>query len=272
MAERGLSRRRACRAVGISRSATYRVPEPDPDRDEAVMAALNAVVALSPKWGFWKSYDKLRMDGKPWNHKRVYRVYCGMRLNLPRRTKKRVPKRERQTLEVAAEVNASWAIDFMSDALVTGRRFRTLNILDEGVREALDIVVDTSIPGGRVVRALDHISRWRGLPREIRCDNGPEFISQAMVDWCEKNGVELKYIQPGKPNQNAYIERFNKTYRDEVLNAHLFTTIQEVREITYRWLPVYNEMRPHDSLGRIPPAMFREQLDKLENSTFELST
>src|SRR5262245_22077471 len=124
----------------------------------------------------------------------------------------------------------------MSDTLYHGRRFRTLNILDEGVREAMDIVIVTSIPSGRVVRVLEQLSRWRELPQAIRCDNGPEIVSHAFTDWCDEHGIEIRYIQPGKPNQNAYIERFNRTYREEVLNAYLFDDLDQVREITYHWL------------------------------------
>jgi putative transposase len=182
VAEHDLSVQRACAAVRFSRAAYYRQPRGPGDRDDPIIAALNEVVAASPRWGFWKCYDRLRLDGRPWNHKRVLRVYREMRLNLPRRTKKRVPHRERQTLVVPEAVNAIWAIDFMSDALYHGRRFRTFNFLDEGVREGLDIVIDTSIPSGRVVRTLEQISRWRGLPDAIRCDNGPEFLSQVFVD------------------------------------------------------------------------------------------
>lgn len=225
------------------------------------MDALNDLVARCPRWGFWKCFDRLRLDGKRWNHKRVLRIYREMRLNLPRRTKKRVPKRERQSIEVPEAVNAVWSLDFMSDALIGGRRFRTLNVLDEGVREALDIVIDTSIPGGRVVRTLEQISRWRGTPDAVRVDNGPEFLSEVFVEWCRDNEVEILYIQPGKPNQNPFIERFNRTYRDEVLDAHLFLSLNEVREITYRWLETYNEVRPHDALGRIPPTLFRQRLE-----------
>jgi putative transposase len=237
-----------------------------------VVDALNTMVDRHPRWGFWKCYYRLRLDGKPWNHKRVLRVYREMRLNLPRRTKKRVPTRLRQTLEVPAVPNAIWAIDFMSDALFHGRRFRTLNILDEGVREALDIVIDTSIPGGRVVRTLEQLSRWRGLPQAIRCDNGPEILSQTFIDWCESHEVQIRYIQPGKPNQNAFVERFNRTYRAEVLDLHLFETLSQVREVTYRWLETYNETRPHDALGRVPPAEFRRRIEEPEVSTFQWST
>ena len=159
----------------------------------------------------------------------------------------------------------------MSDALYYGRRFRTLNVLDDGVREALDIVIDTSIPSGRVARALDEISQWRGFPDAIRCDNGPEFLGQAFVDWCKEHKVEIRYIQPGKPNQNAYIERFNRTYRSEVLNAYLFETLGEVRRMTRRWLTQYNEERPHDALGNETPTDSREALEATL-STFEVST
>ena len=156
------------------------------------MDALNELVEKYPRWGFWKLYDRLRLLGHPWNHKRVYRVYKAMNLNLPRRTKRRLPKRVQQPMVVEARANAEWSLDFMSDTLYHGRRFRTLNILDEGVREALDIVIDTSIPGGRVVRTLDRLIEWRGKPDAIRVDNGPEYISQVFADWCQNNGVTLK--------------------------------------------------------------------------------
>jgi len=272
VAEHSMSVRRACAVVRLSRAAYYRGDRGVRGRDDAVIEVLNELVGAHPRWGFWKCYDRLHLDGKPWNHKRVLRVYREMRLNLPRRTKKRLPVRERQTLEVPEAPNAIWALDFMSDALYHGRRFRTLNVIDEGVREALDIVIDTSIPGGRVVRTLEQLSRWRGLPGAIRCDNGPEIVSQAFVDWCAANGVEIRYIQPGKPNQNAYIERFNRTYREEVLDVHLFESLSQVRELTYRWLQTYNETRPHDALGRVPPAVFRRRLEEPGNSTLGLST
>jgi putative transposase len=132
-------------------------------------------------------------------------------------------------------------------------------VLDEGVREALEIVIDTSIPSGRVVRTLEQLRSTRGLPRAIRCDNQPELVSQTFVDWCEAHGIEIRYIQPGKPDQNAFIERFNRTYREEVLNAYLFQSLDQVREITERWIWSYNEERPHDAIERIPPAEFRRQ-------------
>ena len=158
-----MSRVKACAAIGISRSAFYRPRQPRTD-DVPVIEALNELVERHPRWGFWKCYGRMRLSGRPWNHKRVLRVYRQMRLNMPRRTKRRLPRRERQSLDVPAAKNAIWSLDFMSDALYHGRRFRTLNVLDEGVREVLDIVVDTSVPSGRVVRTLEQLRQWRGAP------------------------------------------------------------------------------------------------------------
>lgn len=272
VAEKKLSARRACAAVGLSRAAYYRDLQSGVVRDRAVIDALNGVVEKNGRWGFWKCYDRLRFVGCPWNHKRVWRVYREMGLNLPRRTKKRLPVRDRQSLDVPAEANVEWGLDFMSDALYNGRRFRILNVLDDGVREILDIVIDTSIPAGRVVRVLDQIASWRGYPKAIRCDNGPEVTSQIFVDWCKEHGVEIRYIQAGKPNQNAYVERFNRTYRTEVLDAYLFEDLRQVREISYRWHGVYNEDRPHDALGRIPPSVFRQRCEAAGISTLAWST
>lgn len=222
--------------------------------------------------GFWLCFDALRLAGHCWNHKRVYRVYKAMGLNLPRRKKRRLPQRLRQPLDAPELVNHIWSLDFMSDALYGGRRFRTRNVLDDGIREVLHIVVDTSIPGGRVVRTLEQLAEVRGVPRALRIDNGPELISQALVSWCETKGVELRCIQPGKPNQNAFIERFNRTYRTEVLDAYLFTDLEQVREITDSWMRIYDEERPHRSLGRIPPAWLRRRLETAGNSSYELSS
>ena len=147
---------------------------------------------------------------------------------------------------------------------------RTLNVLDEGMREGLTIEIDTSLPGARVVRTLERVCDWRGFPQSIRCDNGPEFTSEVFVDWCQRMKIAIRYIQPGKPNQNAYIERFNRTYREEVLNSYLFEDLDDVREITNDWLIGYNEQRPHDALGGLPPAIFRQQ-QLIENSTLQLS-
>ena len=147
----------------------------------------------------------------------------------------------------------------MSDALWNGRRFRTFNVLDEFNREALRIEVDTSLPAARVVRALNELVELRGKPRRIRLDNGPELVSQILAQWAKDNGVELMFTQPGKPTQNAFIERFNRSYRTEVLDCYVFESLSEVRKLTEEWMHRYNHDRPHDSLGKIPPVAYRMQ-------------
>jgi putative transposase len=268
--EKQLTVKRACRAAGLSRSAWYNPPQDRIARDGEVIEALQALVEKHNRWGFWMCFDRLRNMGYRWNHKRVYRIYTALDLNHRRRTKKRLPKRTVQPLNVPAVPNAVWSIDFMHDTLYAGRRFRTFNVLDDGVREILDIEIDTSLPGERIVRVLDRLKEWRGTPAAIRCDNGPELLSLAFTTWCEENDVEIRYIQPGKPNQNAFIERFNRTYREEVLSAYLFEDLDQVREITWKWMRVYNEERPHDALGKVPPAVFRAKKEA-EFSTLELS-
>lgn len=212
--------------MGLGR-ATYDRPLVDwARRDAPVIAALTTLVAAKSRWGFWKCVDRLRLNGHPRNHKRLWRVYCQLRLNLPRRTKKRLPVRFRQPLVVILQPNAVWAVDFMSDTLYGGRRFRTWNILDEGVREGLAIEVDTSLPAERVVRVLEQVVAWRGQPQALRLDNGPELIAERFMTWCAERAIELRYIQPGKPDQNAFIERFNRMYRPEVLNAYVFESLE----------------------------------------------
>ena len=257
----GLPVRRACQAVGLGRATYYRPQIEWARRDAPVIAALTTLVAAKPRWGFWKCWARLRLDGHGWNHKRLWRVYRQLRLNLPRRTKKRLPTRPRQPLVVIPQPNTVWAVDFMSDTLYGGRRFRTLNILDEGVREGLAIEIDTSLPAERVIRVLEQVVAWRGQPQAIRLDNGPELLADRFVTWCTERGIALRYIPPGKPDQNAFIERFNRTYRTEVLNAYVFESLDQVREISAEWLDSYNEERPHDALAGLPPATYRAQLE-----------
>ena len=254
--EHQLSVRRACRVAGLARAAWY-VPPVDPAvRDAAVIDVLQGLIADHGRWGFRKCYDRMRLDGHRWNHKKVHRVYCGLRLNLARRTRRRVPPHFRHALIAPARLNDVWAIDFMHDALYGGRRFRTLNVLDEGNREGLAIEVGTSIPASRVIRVLSQLVALYGRPDRFRLDNGPELTSQALTEWCGQRGIGLQYIQPGKPVQNAFIERFNRTYREEVLNAYLFHSTQEAQQLSDAWLVDYNERRPHDALGRVPPLTY----------------
>lgn len=265
-----LSRVRACQAAGLPRSALYKATKDRAAADAPVIQALNEIVEKRPRWGFWKCFERLRCDGRGWNHKRVYRVYCAMRLNLKRKAKRRLITRERQPLLTSSQLNQVWALDFMRDTLYDGRPFRTLNVIDEGNREALRIECGTSIPSTRVVRVMDQLLQVYGRPQAIRLDNGPELTADAFVDWAEKHGVKLLFIQPGKPNQNAFIERFNRTFRHEVLNAYVFESLRQVRQIVDDWLPEYNEERPHDSLGGVPPLMFLPRPQPTPESTLEL--
>ena len=179
-----------------------------------------------------------------------------MKMNMQRKAKKRIVTRERQPLGTADALNCVWALDFMRDTMYDGRPFRTLNVIDEGNREALRIECGTSIPSGRLVRVLEQLVDVYGKPQAIRLDNGPEMTSQAFTDWAEQHGVKLLFIQPGKPNQNAFIERFNKSFREEVLDANMFNTPSEAQEAAENWLEDYNEYRPRESLGNLPPAVF----------------
>lgn len=264
--------RRACQAVRLSRAAYYRPPASALARDAEVIEALTALVAENSRWGFWKCMDKLVERKKPWNPKRVYRVYCALRLNLPRRVRRKPPLRPRQPMAAPTELNQVWALDFMHDRLYDGRPFRTLNILDEANREALAIEPATSLPAWRVVTVLDELITVHGAPYALRLDNGPEFVSDAIAVWAATHAIALRFIQPGKPDQNAYIERFNRTYREEVLDAHLFDSLEEVRTLTADWLRRYNTERPHASLGGVPPLTFLPRPTSTWEYHLQLST
>ncbi len=197
-----------------------------------------------------------------------------MKLNIRRKAKRRLPERVKQPLTIPTAPNQVWSIDFMSDTLVDGRRFRLFNVIDDFNRESLAIEVDTSLPALRVIRVLEKLIAQRGKPANIRCDNGPEFISHKLDEWCNEQGrqITIQFIQPGKPTQNAYIERKNGSIRREVLNAYLFYRLSEVREQTRQWQLDYNTERPHKSLGYLSPFKYTEEWSKkqkniiLENS------
>ena len=249
------SERRACRILGLNRAGfRYQAKKSD---DSEIQEQLCKLAERKPRWGFKKMFAYLRnQQGFGWNHKRVYRVYCEMKLNLRVKPKKRLPAREKKPLRIPERSNQSWSLDFMSDSLSNGRAFRTLNIIDDFNREVLWIEIDTSLPAERVIRTLDMIAAWRGYPKQIRLDNGPELISRKMAQWAEGNNIELAFIQPGKPAQNAYIERFNRTFREDVLDAYLFSSLHEVREITEAWIEEYNAVRPHEALDNLSPYQY----------------
>ena len=267
---KGLSILCSCGCVGLSRSAFYRPPLEPTQRDQEVIRALHRLVAEFPRLGFWKYAQILSARGYPWNAKRIYRVYCALGLNQPRRTKRRPPKRNPLPLVTPRKANEVWSADFLSDSLYRGPRLRLFCVLDDYNREALAIEVDTSLRSARLVRVFERLKETRGLPSVLRTDNGPEFLGAVFVNWCKANGICIAYIQPGKPTQNAFVERFNRSLRNEVLNLYLFRNLKQVREQVDLWKTQYNEQRPHDALGHIPPRVYAAR--KLENSSFELST
>lgn len=182
-----------------------------------------------------------------------------MKLNIRRKAKRRVPARIKEPLVTQEKINKSWSMDFMSDALLTGRKIRVLNIMDDFNREALCVEADVSMPAERVIRALEDLIDWRGKPEQIRVDNGPEFTSAVFADWCSRKGISVKYIQPGKPMQNGFIERFNRSYREEVLDAYLFDELAQVKILSEEWMEDYNTKRPHESLNGLTPKKFIEE-------------
>ena len=189
------------------------------------------------------------------NHKRVYRIYCELELNLRIRPRKRLKRPKPDELAVPEAPNHTWSMDFMQDQLADGRKFRTLNVLDDFNREGLGIEVDFSLPAMRVVRSLNRIIEWRGKPATIRVDNGPEYVSGLLMEWAEKRGIAIEYIQPGKPQQNAYIERYNRTVRHEWLDQNILETIEEAQDQATKWLWTYNNDRPNMAIGGLTPAM-----------------
>lgn len=250
-AEHALSRRRACRLVSISVGCYAYRSRRRPD--DEVVEVLTRLAEAKPRWGFGLMFDWIRMNGHDWNHKRVYRIYKDLSLNLRIKPKRRFPSRNPVPLHDPGEPNTCWSLDFMSDSLTDGRAYRTLNVIDDFNRESLAVEVDHSLPSERVVRALDQIAEERGYPQKLRSDNGPEFIAQALARWADEHAVELTPIQPGKPTQNAYIERFNRTFRQDVLDLYAFSDLDEVRDHATRWQYEYNTDRPHQALGGQTP-------------------
>lgn len=261
-----LSVNRACALVLVSKTTHYYVPKKAP-YDEEIREYLCRLANDHKRWGFGKMMLKVKLEGKPWNHKRVYRIYCESKLNLRIKPRKRIPKGEAKALLQPVMSNVCWSIDFMSDALYDGRKFRTLNVIDDYNREVLLIEPSYSLPAARVTQLLDQVAIVRGYPEMIRVDNGPEFISATFMQWAKKHNVLIHHIQPGKPAQNGYIERLNRTYREDILDMNIFHGLLEVKVITKEWVKIYNGERPHESLAGLTPIGFiNMRKTKIENS------
>ena len=228
--------------------------------DTEIIEAIQQLASDHPAYGFRKLYAYLRRAGKGWNHKKVYRVYKLLKLHKKRKLKRRLPQRVKQPLTQQSAPNLSWSMDFMSDSLACGRKFRTFNIIDDHNREVLAIEVAVSIGANRVIRTLNHVIEAKGRPKVIRVDNGPEFTSKDLQWWCQEQQIQLQYIQPGRPMQNGFIERLNGSYRREVLDAYMFFDLEQVRILTEQWIEEYNHRRPHEALNNMTPVEFRDNL------------
>ena len=264
MVTRGLSERRALIVVRMSAAALRYVPRPDPDpglRDRIV-----ALAHRHRRYGAGMIYLKLRQEGRLVNHKRVDRLYAEARLQLKRRGRKKVPVADRQPLLRPLVPNAVWSADFVFDRTAEGRVLKCLAIVDDATTEAVAIVPARALGGLPVTRVLEHLAVSRGLPQVLRTDNGPEFCGRALLTWAHERGLTLRLIEPGKPNQNAYIESFNGRFRDECLNEHWFTSLAHARAVIETWRREYNEERPKKGLGGLTPAAYAKTLIK-ETST-----
>lgn len=250
-----MSIKRACSLVNLARSMWYYISSKD---DSELIEKLNELADQLPTRGLDEYVGRLRDQGYPWNRKRIYRVYKLLRLEKRKKRKRRLPSRHPEPLVVPQKPNECWSMDFMSDALENGRRIRVLNIIDDFNREALWVDAQYSYPSEFVIRALQNLEVERGLPSKIRVDNGPEFISKNLSEYCSNKGIKLDFIKPGKPTQNAYIERFNRHFREDVLDAYLFSSLRQVNIICSKWKDDYNDNHPHRSLGYKSPRVFKE--------------
>lgn len=251
----GVSERRACGLLGAGRSMV-RYCATRPLLDRALREKLEALAAARPRFGYRRLHVLVRRSGEGVNHKRVYRVYREAGLAVRSKRRKRVAQASRQPRVTPSVANEQWSMDFMSDSLADGRSFRVLNVVDDATREALATIVDTSLPGARVARVLEGLVGDRDKPRRIVVDNGPEFTSRALDLWAYEAGVELLYIRPGKPIENCFVESFNGKMRDECLNGHWFTSVRDAQRVVELWRLDYNHVRPHSSLGQLPPAVY----------------
>ena len=250
-----VSERRACRLAGLSRDAFRHPPAPSA-ATQALSARIIELAQARRRFGYRRIHDLLRPEFPDVNHKRIYRLYREANLAVRRRRKAKRPVGERQRLQITAAPNEVWSMDFVSDALANGRRLKCLTVADDFTHECVDIAVDHGISGTYVIRLLDQAACFRGYPKAVRTDHGPEFTSRAFIAWAQRHGIKHLLIEPGRPMQNGYIESFNGKFRDECLNEHWFTSLAQAREVIAEWRRDYNEVRPHSSCGRAPPARF----------------
>ena len=250
-----ISERRACLLAGLSRTVLHYESKVQPE-NEQLQARLVELAGERRRFGYRRLHALVRREGVQVNHKRIYRLYSDAGLSVRRRKKRHGVAVERQALELPSSPNQVWSMDFVSDALANGRRIKVLTIVDDFSKEAIDLAVDYGISGHYVTRVLDQVARFRGYPKAIRTDQGPEFTGKALDQWACQHGVQLKLIQAGKPTQNAFIESFNGRFRDECLNDHWFTSLPQARILITAWRRDYNQHRPHSSLDYLTPAEF----------------
>ena len=266
MTARGLSERHALRVLRMSPSALrYRSA---PDRNVALRTRIVALAHRYRRYGAGMIYLKLRQAGEAVNHKRVERLYAEERLQVRRRKRKKVPLADRQPLVRPQAANQVWSMDFVFDRTADARSLKCLTIVDDATHEAVAIEPERAIGGLMVTRILERLAISRGLPQVIRTDNGKEFCGRAMLTWAHERGITLRLIEPGKPNQNAYVESFNGRLRDECLNEHWFTSLAHARELIDAWRREYNEERPKKQLAGLTPSEYARQLAN-EGSTVQ---
>jgi len=260
-----ISQRRACYLVGLSRSVlSYRSAKQR--SDARLQGRLRELAEERKRFGYRRLHVLLRREGYVVNHKRVYRLYREAELAVRRRKRRRGLAVARQPLELPARANQVWSLDFVMVSLANGRRLKILTVVDDFTKESVLIEPAHSLTGDDVAELLDCVSQFRGYPEAVRTDQGPEFTSKVFDQWAYEHGVKLLLIQPGKPTQNSYIERFNRTYRDELLDLYLFRTLRAVRQMTEDWMVRYNNERPHDSLNDMTPVEFLQANNQPGNS------
>ena len=258
MISRGLSEHRSLRIIGMSASALRY--EPAADRNCALKEKIIALAQRHRRYGSGMIYLKLRQSGEIVNHKRVDRLYAEAGLQVKKRRRKKIPLSDRHPLERPTGANQVWSMDFVFDRTAEGRSIKSLTVVDDATHEAVAIVPERALGANQLVRILEQLASTRGLPKAIRTDNGKEFCSRAMLTWAHARCVQLFLIEPGKPNQNAYIESFNGRFRDECLNEHWFTSLQHARVVVETWRKEYNEERPKRSLGGLTPVAYAKTL------------